>query len=56
MHLAMGAEEELCVFLKSGTHLASGAKWEPSGAATEAYTFSDGSRGGAVPFPLVASA
>ena len=34
VHLAMGAEEELCVFLESGAHLASGAEWEPSGGAS----------------------
>ena len=37
--MGMGAEGELCIFLVRGAHLASEAKWEPSGAATEAYTF-----------------
>ena len=27
------SDEELCVFLESGARLASGAEWEPSGAA-----------------------
>ena len=30
------------VFLERGAHLASGAEWEPSGAATKTYMFWDG--------------
>ena len=33
------SDEVMCVFLGSGAHLASGAEWEPSGAATKTYMF-----------------
>ena len=36
------SDEELCVFLERGARLASGAEWEPSGAATKTYMFWDG--------------
>ena len=33
------SDEELSVFLQRGARLASGAEWEPSGAATKKYLF-----------------
>ena len=33
------SDEELCVFLERGAHLASRAEWEPSGAGTKTYMF-----------------
>ena len=33
------SDEELCAFLERGARLASGAEWEPSGAATKTRMF-----------------